>query len=192
MRNLAILLIFASLFLTGCAGIKNNNIAVIGDGAFPRDNDKEKTRIFYRVIYHSNMDISSTTISENAQEGEFIRAVRNSECCTVTTDETNSDVQVRVTINKYENPLGLIPAVITGASFYIIPSWATSEYTFNVNVVAQNKQVHNYEVKDAWTLVQWFPMMFVFPFATPDNAEEHVLRNMHKYLLYILKNDNII
>lgn len=192
MRNLALILTFASLLLAGCAGIKNNNIAVIGDGAFPRDNDKEKTRIFYKVIYHSNMDLGSKTLSENAQEGEFIRAVRNSECCIVTTDETNSDVQVRVTIDKYENPIALIPAVITGLSIYAIPSWATYEYTFNANVVALNKQVHNYVVKDAWTLVQWFPMMFVFPFATPENAEEHVLRNMHKFLLYSLKTDKII
>lgn len=192
MYNRIFPLIFVSIILTGCAGFKNNNIAVIGDGAFPRDSSNQKPRIFYKVIYDSNMSLGSKTLSENAQEGEFIRAVRSSECCIVTTDETNSDVQIRVTISKYENPLALIPAAITGFSFYTIPSWATAEYTFNANVVDLNEQVHNYEVKDAWTFVQWLPMMFVFPFAPPDDMEEHVLRNMHKFLLYSLKTDGVI
>lgn len=185
------LFLTCAVLLTGCAGFKNNNIATIGDDPFPKTNSN-KPRIFYRVIYDSNMGLGSKTLSENAQEGEFIRAVRNSECCTVTTDETNSDVQVRVSISKYEPPLALIPAAITGFSFYTIPSWGTLQYTFNANVVTRNGQLHNYVVKDSWTLVQWLPMIFAFPFATPPDAEEEVLRNMHKFLLYSLKTDGVI
>lgn len=130
--------------------------------------------------------------SENSLEGEFVRAVRITECCVVTTDETDSDLQVRVIATRYENPAALIPAVITGISLYTIPSFATVTYTFEVSVANKQNKQSSYKIEDSWALVQWLPMMFARPFAAPSDADESVIRNMYKHLLHKLHEDGFI
>lgn len=180
-------IVIVTLALQGCAGFQGKNIERFADSKI---STSEKPKVHYKATFSANM--IAGRLSEVQQEGEFIRAVRDSECCIVTTDEASSDVQIRVAIAKYENPAALIPAFITGFSLYTIPSWATTRYKFSVTGGGRDKRSFSYELEDTMTLVQWLPMMFVFPFAMPTDAEDRVVKNMHKHLLHRLHEDGVI
>ncbi len=57
----------------------------------------------------------------------------------------------------------MVPAIITGLSFYTIPSWATENYEVVANVT-KGTRAKEYRIEDSAKIVQWLPMVFVFPF----------------------------
>lgn len=184
----AILFVF---LVTGCAGFHSTELAKISGDSLSRQSSS-KPQIYLSVVYDGNMEMRRATKMAATVREEFDRAVRVADCCMISANETDSDLTIKAKIYKYENPAALVPAILTGLSLYTIPSWATLEYTLKANVTTKSKQSFNYEIQDSWTLLQWLPMMFVFPAYPPNKAEESVFRNLNEHLLYQLHQDKLI
>lgn len=180
-----------SLIFSGCAGFANNNLGTIPENTPPPENEK-KVKIYFDVDYKANMDMRSAKSFEDSRVGNFTDLIKKSNCCSMTTDENEADINLSLEIERYENPAALLAAFLTGFSLYTIPSWATYSYTYEATVIDRNKTKHRYEMKDSWTLVQWLPMIFAFPMNMPGDVDEKTLTNLDKHLVIKLREDKLL
>jgi hypothetical protein len=102
----------------------------------------------------------------------------------------NADIQLSMMLTDSGNPAAMIPAVITGLSFYIIPSWATDNFELRVSAKA-NGVSKTYVVKDSTRIVQWLPMAFVFPFHNFSTVTD-VRKNMYKTVIQRMQRDGLL
>lgn len=122
-------------------------------------------------------------------EGEFLSVVESSNYFgRLSKNDPEADIRVDVTLTNKGNPVALIPAIITGASLYIIPSWATDEFEVIAYVERKDGLKKQYKMEDSATLVQWLPMMFAFPFNNFSVVPE-VRKNMYKKVLFDMERD---
>lgn len=106
-------------------------------------------------------------------------------------EQADSDIFLDVTITDSYNPAALIAAAITGYSMYTIPSWATNR--FEVKASASNKGGIEkiYTLNDTATLVQWAPMVFLFPFNNMSVIDE-TQSNMYRNIIVQMNNDVVV
>lgn len=102
-------------------------------------------------------------------------------------DET-ADIRIDVTMTNSGNPAAMIPAFITGFSLYTIPSWATDHFYMTATVARNDGFSKEYKLHDTTTLVQWLPMIFVFP-ARNFSIVPEVRKNMYRKLLADMRED---
>lgn len=188
-------LLFISLCFTlsGCAVFSGGNVPATV--LMPLENtDQKKPTISYDITASDGFfsTSKSSEIIQNVIAGEFLQTLEQSEYFSrISKNDDEADLNLSVTIKNSGNPAALIPAMITGFSLYLIPSWATDNFV--VTAVAKNKDGNSkqYVLEDSTTLVQWLPMMFVFPVKNFSVIPE-VRKNMYRNIVMQMKNDGLI
>lgn len=100
----------------------------------------------------------------------------------------DADIELDVEFVTAGNPAAIIPAFITGFSFYTIPSWAKEKYSLTVKAVLSGGMSKEYSLMDSTTLVQWLPMIFVFP-KHNFSVIPKVRQNMYRRILFDMNTD---
>ncbi len=170
--------------MTGCAGFQSNQISFIS----PDTNAVVKPEIItYSITKDSTYGalgiFDDALISEMNSYGWKLRqnpAAKNGV----------SHLQIGLSLSK--DPAALLPAMLTGLSLYLIPSWETSNYKLTANFLDANGDEHYYEFRDKTVLVQWLPMLLAFPFAYPFSTEEELIKKMYNNLAYKISKDRTI
>lgn len=93
----------------------------------------------------------------------FEKEIKDSVCCGIVEDPTEASFVIDGTAIDHSNTAVLVPALITGLSLYTIPSWVTQTIDIKINAKSGEK-TNSYQLNDSFTLVQWFSMLFAFPF----------------------------
>ena len=185
-----ILGISASLF--GCAIFRSNELPELGKFPGPAATSKKPTAGYE---FASAVDMGGKRPShENARaihEREFVETLRESGYFATVEKGSGKDVQVVVDLVEFADPAAMVGAVITGLSLYTIPSWATSTMEITCKVATADGKTREYKLKDSAVLVQWLPMMFVFPFK-PFSGIEDMRKNLYKHLIVKMREDGLL
>ena len=176
--------------LSGCAVFPGDKVPKITLSSYD-GNAENKPTISY--AYTAMGGLSTITrlpdSTQSIMEGELVSAMQGSEYFSrVSKVDDSADIQMSVTMTNSGNPAAIIPAVITGLSLYTIPSWATDNYNLVVNVEKTGGLKKQYVLADSTVVVQWLPMMFVFP-AKNFSAIPELRKNMYRKVLSDMKND---
>ena len=153
-------LLIAVTLLSGCAGFQSNNLPNLSESDMDFVKQDNKMVVFSRFKVDSTSVILDRDIAASYQKKKFDEALVNSGCCEISDDSANSDLVLSVKSTDHSNPAAVIPAILTGASLYTIPSWVTETRDFEVQVDNKQGKTETYELKDSFVLVQWLPMMF--------------------------------
>ena len=185
--------IILSLFslLTSCAVFKGNQVVPVTLSQIKSDTKKPSLSYFLSVYNDSGEETKANDNQLSIIEGEFINTLKESGYFSrISVNDSEADIKLDIKLTITSNPAALIPAVITGLSLYIIPSWAT--YKFTVDARVDNKgNYQKYQLSDSATLVQWLPMIFVLPFQNFNNITE-VRKNIYNALIIKMQKDKLI
>jgi hypothetical protein len=125
-------------------------------------------------------------------ESEFVQVLQESGyLATLEKGSSGKDISIRVDLLNSGDPAALVPAFITGFSLFTIPSWATDNLEASCKVSTADGKTHEYKLKDSTTIVQWLPMMFVFPFK-PFTGVAETRKNIYKNLIIKMQEDGIL
>ncbi|WP_020589151.1 hypothetical protein [Desulfobacter curvatus] len=188
-----LLLLSLILIVSGCAVFEGGNVPETH--LIPiAEMDEPKPSISYDINAMGGL-FSTGNLPEHVQNiiaGELLQTLEKSNYFSrISKNDEEADLNLSVTIKNTGNPAAMIPAFITGLSLYTIPSFATDN--FEVRAVAKNRQGHSkeYVLSDTSTLVQWLPMLFVFPVKNFSVLPE-VRKNMYRNVLKQMKDDGFI
>jgi len=182
------------IFISGCAGFQAKKLPLVNAKEISLTKSP-KTKVFSRWTFVSD----GSSISENVkvataaiQKTEFEKAIKDTGCCEIVDNTSDAALIVEGTSYDESNPAAMIPAIITGLSLYTIPSWVTQEFHIKVTSTAGSK-TNQYELRDSFTLVQWLPMAFAFPFqGGPIKNGEELQSNTFRNLVVNMKNDGYL
>lgn len=170
--------------LQGCAGFKSNSLAEIRPADLKVTNNSN-IKIYDSWTFESSNNFVDGKAKERFAENHkksFEEALTSANCCILVSDPSQADLIVTGKAIDESDSAAMVPALITGFSLYTIPSWATLNVHLVVDVKRSGKD-YKYDLKDHSTMVQWLPMMFVFPFANPFTTEKEVSANAHRTLV---------
>ena len=182
-----------TLLLGACAGFQSHQVPEVN----PNDlqfTSAVKTKVFTRWVYETEGILASESMKTQAaafNKKTFEDVLKSTNCCDVVETSKQADVIVDGKSLEKGNPAALVGAVVTGLSLYTVPSWVTSDMTISAAVKTRSTK-QGYELHDATTLVQWLPMMFVFPFSTPASANTQMNENAYKTIVVNMKNDGFL
>jgi hypothetical protein len=186
-------LFFLGISTSGCAVFRGGNVpeTVLTP---PEKTDQAKPAISYEMISMGGFDgtVKSPELVQNIVAGELLQTLEQSDFFSrISKNDASADINLSVKVTNTGNQAAVIPAMITGFSLYTIPSWATDN--FEVTATARNRQggSKQYVLSDSTTLVQWLPMMVVFP-AKNFSVVPEVRKNMYRNILQQMKNDGFI
>lgn len=186
-----VVVVAISLVSTGCASFKKNQLPEIsGFAAIPPESVKPSAT--YSFVYTHN-------VFGEGQASESTRAIMSQEFARVLTESAQfasvieagngGDVHLDVQLHNYGNPAAVIPAFITGFSFFTIPSWATDHWRVTAAVAKSGSDPRTYTFEDADVLVQWLPMIFAMPFNSIWEVIPEVRKNIYKNLVKTMKDN---
>ena len=185
--------ILVTLFLitSGCASFKAQNIPEVLDNEY-KVSKEDKVKVFSRWKFESTSSIVNQDAAAAIHKSWFEKTVNQSGCCVLVEGPTEADLIIDGTLQDHSSSAALIPAFITGLSLYIIPSWVTG--TIDLNVKAESGNLtKSYKLDDSFTLVQWLPMLFAYPFTGgAASTRDEMYENTYKHLLVQLKNDELL
>jgi hypothetical protein len=196
-KHINVVMISLLLFL----GLTTSGCAVFNGGKVPdtvlaplEKSDIQKPSISYDITASGGL-FSNDKSPEHVQSiiaGELLQTLEQSNYFSrISKNDAEADINLSVTIQNTGNPAALIPAFITGLSLYTIPSWGTDNFDVNAIAKSKNGLSKEYALSDSTTLVQWLPMMFVFPVKNFSVIPE-VRKNMYRNILLQMKNDGFI
>ncbi len=188
-------LVVASLVMTsGCAAFKANNLPPVDKASYQVAN-QEKVKVFSRWSFstqNSMANAQSRAAASAVHKTHFEQALRASGCCDVVEGPEQADVVVDgVAIDEF-NSAATVPAMITGFTFGVIPSWAKATVHIKATATMDGDQ-HKYDLSDSATMVMWLPMVLAMPFT--DNVmtvEKNMADNAYKTLIARMKNDGLL
>ncbi|NKI16509.1 hypothetical protein HCU74_03640 [Spongiibacter sp. KMU-166] len=186
-RILAVVLVLA---ISGCAVfdggmVPKTNLIPYDENGYKKPNLSYSSTAIGGVFSQSELPGAAQSI----MEGELFSVLESSNYFSrIAKKDDSADINIDVTIINKGNPAALIPAAITGATFYIIPSWATDQFNVVAKVERKDGLKKEYTLSDTATIVQWLPMMFVFPVKNFSVIPE-VRKNMYKKVLADMKAD---
>lgn len=179
-----IFLMIFTVSMSGCAGFQSNQISFISPDA---DTIVKPEIITYSISKDSTYGalgiFDDALISEMNRYGWKMRQKP---------DVKNGTPHLQIDLSLSKDPAAILPAVLTGLSFYTIPSWETSNYKLTANFLDTNGEEFYYEFRDKTVLVQWLPMLLAFPFAYPFSTEEELIKKMYNNLAYKISKDRTI
>jgi len=123
--------------------------------------------------------IGAELLSVLEQSGYFSRLAKS---------DATADIRFSSTLTSTGNPAAVVPAFITGFSLWTIPSWAKDSLELAVDVKRADGLEKHYVIQDSATIVQWLPMIFVFPFKGLSVLAD-VRRNMVRKVLQDMQTD---
>ena len=199
MRILAItgktlLILMACMSFMGCASFSRHNLPEVGE--FPQLSPEAK-KPTATVGFSSEMDLfGKQAHPENARaalEAEFVEILRGSGYfATVEKGTGGKDLALTVHLVDSGSPAAMVPAMLTGLSLYVIPSWATDRYEILCKEKAHDGKQHEYKLEDSATLVQWLPMVLAFPFNMPTKVPVGLRKNMYKNVILKMQEDGVL
>ena len=188
------LLIIVVSFLNGCAFFPKNKVPNVGDISSLGTNLKEKPVIFLdykRLAGKPNENARQLDVSQIENEYIF-NILKNSRLFSeVIFDEYKKDkADFTVEIYAYEyqtNPgMGIIKAIITGASLMLIPTAYDFMYITNTRIIdKQGRMIYEYRNEDGIT---WWMGIFFLPFGDKGLNRDYVVSNLVKDSLSHLSN----
>ena len=185
--------IIALLLLTSCASFPRNQLPPVGSFQ-PLPEGTRKPTVAYS--FSSGVDLfGKQEHRENVRaqlEREFVDVLNESGYFASLSKGNQCEISIQARLVNSGNPFVLIPAFITGLSFYTIPSWATDHYDITAKVTAQDGKEHTYQLTDSMTTVQWLPMIVVAPFKNLVNVSKEVRRNIWKNLILKMQEDGVL
>jgi|TARA_B110000238_G_C15961374_1_gene367541 hypothetical protein len=185
-----ILTVVLVLAISGCAVFDGGQVPKTTLTAY-EDNGHSKPSVSYSSIAMGGLS-SVKEMPEAAQsviEGELLSVLESSEYFgRISKKDESADININMTLTNSGNPAAMIPAFITGFSLYTIPSWATDNFDLVAKVERKDGLKKEYILADSTTIVQWLPMIFVFP-AKNFSVVPDVRKNMYKKVLSDMKED---
>ena len=187
MRVAVLLVVF---MISGCAVYRGNNIpeVTLADIA---GTEEQRVSASYSSTAFGGMPSPRKLPNgiQNRISGELRSVLESSDFFgRISKGDESADIKMDITVTSSGSLAAIIPAVITGMSFYVIPSWATD----NINVVAKVERadglVKEYVLDDSIKLVQWIPMAFAFP-RNNFSVVTDVRKNMYRKLLSDMRDD---
>jgi hypothetical protein len=189
----AALIVLMVVFFSGCAVFKGEKVP---ETVLPKLDGANTTKpsISYDITSMSGIVKvdKSADIVQNIIAGELLNALEESNYFSrIAKNDKDADVNLSVVMTNSGSPAAFVGAVITGLSLYTIPSWATDNFDLQAKAGNKAGMQKEYTLSDSTTLVQWLPMMFVFPFKHLGQVPE-VRKNMYRHLLLQMKNDGLL
>jgi hypothetical protein len=187
MRVAVLLVVF---MISGCAVYRGNNIPEVTLADIAGAEEQRVSASYLSTAFGGMPSPRKLPNSvQNTVSGELRSVLESSEFFgRISKGDESADIKVDITVTSSGSPAAIIPAIITGMSFYIIPSWATD----NINVVAKVERadglVKEYVLDDSVKLVQWIPMAFAFP-RNNFSVVTDVRKNMYRKLLSDMRDD---
>jgi hypothetical protein len=167
------------IFVSGCAGFQGKQLDRISN--MPRIDEPKKVHIsmdFHRKLNNAPSTLLNETKKQNALRNA--KAVFNRQSnITVVDDENAADVKLKLDFTEHEHSnLGM--AVLTGLSFYMIPSQSTLEFTAKVN--PSETLERDFSVSDYTTIYQQIflvpVMLFKFPSVEVNDTQNKIFRHI--------------
>ncbi len=195
MRKLIIGLIvfFNVAMLSGCAVFDSGKVARTTLSPVEASGEARPS-ISYSILAQGGLS-EVKTLPDNIQaiiEKEFIETLQESGYFSgIGKENGHFGIRMDVTVTNTGNPAAIIPAFITGLSFYTIPSWATDHFEVKAKVASSKGSQKEYVLNDSTTLVQWLPMLFVFPFKNLSVIPE-VRKNMYRNIIMQMREDGFL
>ena len=164
------------LFLSGCARFQGNEVS--GNHIIVPNSDKRL--ITYNIegnVENKNENYLKEIASKYGYKLEWGRA------------KNNGTPHLEINYSFRRNGAAVVPAILTGLTFYVIPSWQTQKYELKAQLSDGKNIDQGFKSNDHTTLVQWLPMIFAFPFAVPFTAENKLTERMYADLMYKVNQD---
>lgn len=187
---LKILTVVLMAALSGCAVFDGGNVPKTTLSAYEGD-ASAKPSVSYTSMAMGGLSGPKELpeASQSIIEGELLAVLESSQYFSrISKKDEAADISISVTLTNRGNPAALIPAFITGLSLYTIPSWATDHFDVVANVERRDGLSKSYVLADSSTIVQWLPMIFVFP-AKNFSVVPEVRKNMYKKVLSDMQKD---
>lgn len=185
-----ILIVALMLSISGCAVFDGGLVPKTTLGAYEGAADAKPTLSYSTLAYggfsegQEMPEVAQITIEE-----EFVAVLEESNYFKNISKEGDSkDINIDIVLTNTGSPAAMIPAIITGLTLYAIPSWATDNFEVVAKVKRSDGLEKEYTLDDSTTLVQWLPMIFVFPFKNFSVIAD-VRKNMYKKVLSDMKED---
>jgi hypothetical protein len=189
-RALAVLLLVT---ISGCAIYDGGKVPKTTLSAYEA-NGAAKPTLSYSSMAMGGL-FSTRALPEGSQsviEGELLAVLESSGYFErIAKHDDSADVSIDVTLTNSGNPAAMVPAVVTGLSLYTIPSWATDNFNLVAKVTRKDGLEKEYAMADSSTIVQWLPMMFVFP-AKNFSVIPEIRKNMYRKVLSDMKDDGFL
>lgn len=187
-KNLALVLLFT--VISGCA--------VFDGGEVPKttlvpleDGINTKPTLSYKSIAMGGIATVAELPESNQSiiSGELLTVLEESKYFSrIAQKDESAEISMEITLTNSGDPVAMIPAMITGFSLYTIPSWATDNFSLVAKVERKDGLHKEYVLADSTTLVQWLPMIFLFP-VNNFSVIPDVRKNMYKKVLSDMKED---
>lgn len=185
MKSLGIVIAATAMLGSGCAVFKSDELPLVDAQSYTITNEQP-------VKVYSSWTAGAGGATAAAQRNYFEAALRSSGCCEIVTDSAQADVVVSGTDAFRMTPGAGIPAMISGFTFGVIPSWATAGANLRVGVTSAGNE-HRYNVSDSATMVMWLPMILAMPFTeSPLTVDRSLNENTYKTLVLRMKNDGLL
>jgi hypothetical protein len=178
--------------LSGCAVFRGNDLPEVGTLPGPAAAAPKPAAGY---AFGSAVDMGSKKPTQEnlraIQENEFAGVLRESGYFATVEKGNGKDINISVELVESGNPSAMVAAVITGLSLYTIPSWATMHLEATCRVTTTGGKTHEYKLSDSATLVQWLPMIVVFPFK-PFSEIQDLRINLYKSLIVKMQADGLL
>lgn len=183
--------------LTGCAGFAGNRLPAMDTAKIQAPQSAAKTGFAYTY------SVGRANEGDSIKHAQVRRLEATAPAVKLFLDNMNksgyfnqpsdaSDLKIDVRVVEVADPNAMVGAMITGATFGIVPSWITIESHFDVKVTSKGKE-YNYSLIDDMTMVQWLPMALLFPFNNPlEDVPNAIKSNAWNNLISKMKADGII
>jgi hypothetical protein len=192
LRTTALLVFALVTSLSGCAIFRANDLPEVGSLPGPAA-ASTKPNAGYAFISHSSMGAKTPVQGEMLakQEDEFAKVLRDSGYFASVNKANGKDVNISIDLLESGDPAAMVGAFITGFSLFTIPSWATIDMQATCTVVTADGKSRTYTLKDSVTMVNWLPMVLVFPFKNFSEVEA-LRQNIYKTLIVKMQADGIL
>jgi hypothetical protein len=187
--------VLMTLVHMGCATFPADRLPEVKSSDL-RLKTENKTKVFSRWVG----DFGGKTVNEDQDvilaamhKKRFEQLLKETDCCILTDSTNEADVILSVTTYGEEKLGALFFAVLTGATFYVIPSWITDETRIEARVEGRG-MVKEYQLDDSYVLAQWLPLILVVPFqgGAPLDVAQKVEKNVFKTLVLKMKEDGFL
>ncbi len=197
MQTLArlISLLILTIAVTNCATFNYNRLPEIKSDELEFKAEK-KTKIFSRWSADFDSTFNKERLGDiyySAQKASFEKIAKDTNCCTIVDSTDEADLVLQFKTYGESKSSAIFFAVLTGATFYVIPSWVTNDV--HIEVKAQNKSANKgYDFADSAVFVQWLPLLLVAPFQErgPFEGATYVEENVFRNLIKRLKDDGFL
>lgn len=191
-RTVTLFLFVMSLSLSGCAIFRANDLPEVGTLPAPSAaTPKPAAGYAFSTSIAMGSKRPQHENARAAQEAEFVAVLRESGYFARVEKGSGKDMNIAVELLETGDPAAMAGAVITGLSLYTIPSWATIDFEVVCKVTTTDGRSREYKLKDTATLVQWLPMLVVFPFKSFSEIED-LRKNLYKNLIVKMRQDGLL